>query len=111
VAANITADIKAKHKGKRIIVGIDMCQRLSGLALKLAAFEKLLTDYSHSFNEEWTGVVLVQRYVSKYYEQRLITSTFFVFWFFFIVIVTKTKKRVAVMMLLLLLLLFVIFQN
>eukprot|EP01035_Chromulina_nebulosa_P021288 gene21288-27582_t len=32
---------------KRMIVGIDVCQRLSGGVLKLAAYEKLLTDAPH----------------------------------------------------------------
>lgn len=34
------------YADQKIIVGVDVCQRLSGGALKLAAFEKLLTDYS-----------------------------------------------------------------
>jgi trehalose-6-phosphate synthase len=38
---------KQKFTGKRVIVGVDQCQRLSGVAFKLAAFEKLLTDYSN----------------------------------------------------------------
>jgi trehalose 6-phosphate synthase/phosphatase len=33
--------IKEKYKGKKIILGIDVCQRLSGGALKLAAVDKL----------------------------------------------------------------------
>ena len=31
--------------GKVLIAGLDPCQRLSGIALKLLAFERLLTDY------------------------------------------------------------------
>lgn len=51
------AALRAKHAGKKIIVGVDVCQRLSGGALKLAAFEKLLTDYTNAMGT----VVLVQR--------------------------------------------------
>jgi len=46
---------KALYAGRRIIVGIDVCQRLSGNALKLAAFDKLLTDRGGG------KVVLIQR--------------------------------------------------
>jgi len=49
--------LRAKHAGKKIIVGLDVCQRLSGGALKLAAFEKLLTDYTNAMG----SAVLVQR--------------------------------------------------
>ena len=42
---------------RRIILGIDACQRLSGGALKLAAFDKLLADYRST----GTKVVLIQR--------------------------------------------------
>lgn len=49
--------LKEKHNGKKIIVGIDVCQRLSGGALKLAAMDKLLTDYS----DTGSNVVLVQK--------------------------------------------------
>jgi trehalose-6-phosphate synthase len=31
--------------GKMLIAGLDQCQRLSGIALKLLAFERLLQDY------------------------------------------------------------------
>jgi trehalose 6-phosphate synthase/phosphatase len=34
------------YTGKTIIAGLDPCQRLSGIALKLLAFEKLLHDYA-----------------------------------------------------------------
>lgn len=40
-----TARLKAKHEGKVLIAGLDPCQRLSGIALKLLAFERLLTEY------------------------------------------------------------------
>ena len=40
--------MRAKYAGKKIIVGVDTCARLSGGALKLAAFEKLLTDYTNA---------------------------------------------------------------
>jgi trehalose-6-phosphate synthase/trehalose-6-phosphatase len=43
-AAVVAAQFAAKHPGKVIIAGIDSCQRLSGVALKLLAFEKLLSD-------------------------------------------------------------------
>ena len=51
------AEIRERHKGKKIIVGVDVCHRLSGVSLKLAAFDKLLTDY-HNMG---SGVVLLQR--------------------------------------------------
>jgi len=37
--------LRLKHKGRSIISGIDIAQGLSGVSLKLLAFEKLLTDY------------------------------------------------------------------
>lgn len=49
--------LREKYKGKRILVGIDRCNRMSGMSLKLLAFEHLLnTD-----KETAEGVVLVQR--------------------------------------------------
>ena len=51
--------IRAKYHGKKIIAGVDICQRLSGGALKMAAFEKLLVDYNLG---EKGAVVLIQRY-------------------------------------------------
>eukprot|EP01040_Poterioochromonas_malhamensis_P001718 gene1718-1823_t len=47
-----------KYAGRKIIVGIDVCQRLSGLALKLFAMEKLLSEYNLA---EKGGIVLIQR--------------------------------------------------
>lgn len=38
-------EYKAKYGNKKIVLGIDVCQRLSGLALKMSAFEKLIADY------------------------------------------------------------------
>lgn len=40
----LAKELQQKHYGKKIIVGVDACQRLSGVALKLAAFDKLLSD-------------------------------------------------------------------
>jgi trehalose-6-phosphate synthase len=40
----IACELRQKYAGKRIVVGVDVCQRLSGVALKLAAFDKLLSD-------------------------------------------------------------------
>lgn len=37
--------LKLIHKGRSIVSGIDIAQGLSGVSLKLLAFEKLLTDY------------------------------------------------------------------
>jgi len=52
-----SAFLKKKHEGKRIIAAIDVAQRLSGVSLKLLAFERLLTDYP-----VWKSqVVLLQR--------------------------------------------------
>lgn len=48
---------KDKHPGKRLICGVDTCQRLNGVAMKFAAFEKFLTDYPAYAKK----VVLVQR--------------------------------------------------
>jgi trehalose 6-phosphate synthase/phosphatase len=51
------AKLQAKHAGKKIVVGLDTCQRLSGVALKLLGFEKVLDEF-----EKWRGkLVLVQR--------------------------------------------------
>ena len=37
--------LKLKHKGRTIIAGVDIAQGLSGVSLKLLAFERLLADY------------------------------------------------------------------
>ena len=51
------AALQKKHSGRTIIAGIDVAQRLSGISLKLEAFERLLTDYP-----VWQAkVVLLQR--------------------------------------------------
>jgi trehalose 6-phosphate synthase/phosphatase len=51
------AALQKKHNGRTIIAGIDVAQRLSGISLKLEAFERLLTDYP-----VWQAkVVLLQR--------------------------------------------------
>jgi trehalose 6-phosphate synthase/phosphatase len=51
------AAIRAKHAGRRIVCGLDVCQRLSGVALKLVGIERLLDEFPR-----WRGqVVLVQR--------------------------------------------------
>ena len=50
-------ELKAKHGSRMIIGGLDIGQRLSGVSLKLLAFERLLHDYS-----SWQSrVVMVQR--------------------------------------------------
>lgn len=54
----IARELKQKYAGKRIIVGIDVCQRLSGVALKLAAFDKLLSDSSYGRKG---NIVLIQK--------------------------------------------------
>jgi trehalose 6-phosphate synthase/phosphatase len=52
-----SAFLKKKHEGRRIIAAIDVAQRLSGVSLKLLAFERLLTDYP-----VWQSqIVLLQR--------------------------------------------------
>jgi trehalose 6-phosphate synthase/phosphatase len=51
--------LREKYKGKKVILGIDVCQRLSGLALKFAAFEKFIADYGAS------NVVLLQRCIRQ----------------------------------------------
>jgi len=48
---------KSKYNGRQVICGVDIAQGLSGISLKLLAFERLLSDYPN-----WLGnVVLVQR--------------------------------------------------
>ena len=55
IPMSLTLLFACRYAGKKIIVGVDVCQRLSGGSLKLAAYEQLLTDYSS------TGqVVLIQ---------------------------------------------------
>lgn len=54
----IARDLRLKYAGKRIVVGVDVCQRLSGVALKLAAFDKMLSDSSWGRRG---NVVLVQK--------------------------------------------------
>eukprot|EP00574_Skeletonema_japonicum_P002749 CAMPEP_0201713144 /NCGR_PEP_ID=MMETSP0593-20130828/54_1 /ASSEMBLY_ACC=CAM_ASM_000672 /TAXON_ID=267983 /ORGANISM="Skeletonema japonicum, Strain CCMP2506" /LENGTH=1314 /DNA_ID=CAMNT_0048202233 /DNA_START=31 /DNA_END=3975 /DNA_ORIENTATION=- len=52
-----SAMLKKKHEGRSIIAAIDVAQRLSGVSLKLLAFERLLTDYP-----VWQSkIVLLQR--------------------------------------------------
>lgn len=49
--------LKASHTGRTIIGGVDVGQRLSGVALKLLAYERLLKDYP-----SWKSkVVMVER--------------------------------------------------
>lgn len=56
VQAGLT-DLKRKHNGRMLICGVDIGQQLSGIALKLLAFERLLQDYPN-----WQAkVVMVQR--------------------------------------------------
>ena len=56
VHAGLT-ELKQKHNGRMIICGVDIGQQLSGIALKLLAFERLLQDYPN-----WQSrVVMVQR--------------------------------------------------
>ena len=50
-------EIRKKYAGKKIIVAVDVCQRLSGGSLKFAAYEKLLNDYSSTVG----NVVLIQK--------------------------------------------------
>eukprot|EP01038_Epipyxis_sp_PR26KG_P011996 gene11996-16059_t len=57
----IAAELKEKYKNKKIIVGVDICQRLSGGALKLAAFDKLLSDYIGDKG----SVILIQRNIRQ----------------------------------------------
>ena len=54
----IARDLRLKYANKRIVVGVDVCQRLSGVALKLAAFDKMLSDSSWGRRG---NVVLVQK--------------------------------------------------
>ncbi len=49
--------LRSHHSTRKIIAGIDVAQRLSGIALKLLAFERLLKDYP-----VWQqNVVLIQK--------------------------------------------------
>lgn len=52
----LSCNMKQKHLGRCIISGIDIAQGLSGISLKLLAFERLLTDYPNWQNR----VVLAQ---------------------------------------------------
>ena len=52
-----TENIIEKHKGKMILGGIDLAQRLSGVTLKFLAYENLLDDYPVYQKK----VVLIQR--------------------------------------------------
>ena len=54
----IARELKQKYAGKRIVVGVDVCQRLSGVALKLAAFDKMLSDSSWGRKG---NIVLIQK--------------------------------------------------
>ncbi|CAM9655242.1 unnamed protein product, partial [Choristocarpus tenellus] len=52
----LTKQLKDKHKNKTIMCGIDVCQKLSGVTLKLLAYERFLAEYD-SWRDE---VVMVQ---------------------------------------------------
>jgi trehalose 6-phosphate synthase/phosphatase len=55
--AAAAAALRAKHKGKLLIAGVDPCQRLSGIPLKLLAFEQFFNTVA-----DWKDkIVLVQR--------------------------------------------------
>lgn len=54
----LASELREKYAGKRIVVGVDACQRLSGVALKLAAFDKLLSDSSWGRKG---NIVLIQK--------------------------------------------------
>jgi trehalose 6-phosphate synthase/phosphatase len=56
VTKKMADEIRQKHLGKKIIVGVDICQRLSGCALKLTALDQLLSD-NHNMRDT---IVLVQ---------------------------------------------------
>lgn len=62
-SARMAVEIQEKYKDMKIILGIDVCQRLSGLALKLLAFDKLAADYVSS--PERGGLVLIQRCIRQ----------------------------------------------
>lgn len=62
VTQEMAKAIKEKFRGRKIVLGIDVCQRLSGLALKMAGFEKLLADYNAI---EKGGIVLIQRCIKQ----------------------------------------------
>ncbi|KDO20092.1 hypothetical protein SPRG_14631 [Saprolegnia parasitica CBS 223.65] len=51
------AALREKHKGKQLIAGIDPCQRLSGIPLKLLAFEQFFSMCTNLKDK----LVLVQR--------------------------------------------------
>jgi len=51
------AMLRQRHSGKTLIVGLDQCQRLQGIVLKLLAFERLLAE-SDALRDK---VVFVQR--------------------------------------------------
>eukprot|EP00560_Eucampia_antarctica_P002699 CAMPEP_0197834170 /NCGR_PEP_ID=MMETSP1437-20131217/21407_1 /TAXON_ID=49252 ORGANISM="Eucampia antarctica, Strain CCMP1452" /NCGR_SAMPLE_ID=MMETSP1437 /ASSEMBLY_ACC=CAM_ASM_001096 /LENGTH=1278 /DNA_ID=CAMNT_0043438661 /DNA_START=251 /DNA_END=4087 /DNA_ORIENTATION=- len=54
---NSAAYLRQKHAGRIVISGVDVAQRLSGICLKLLAYERLLTDYPIWLQK----VVLVQK--------------------------------------------------
>lgn len=41
----IAAKMRQDHASRKIIAGVDITQRLSGISLKLLAFDRLLSDY------------------------------------------------------------------
>lgn len=51
-------ELKKKHRDRVIIGGLDIGQRLSGVSLKLLAFERLLQDYP-----SWQNKVVMVQYV------------------------------------------------
>lgn len=57
VVHRMAGDLKAKYPGKILICGVDACQRLSGIPLKMLAFEQFITNFPI-----WRDkIVLVQR--------------------------------------------------
>lgn len=58
-------EVRRRHAGRRIVLGMDVCQRLAGTALKLAAFEKYLADHTNASKEVPVQVVLIQKSIRQ----------------------------------------------
>lgn len=52
-AAAVARHFAEKYAGRTVIAGFDSCQRLSGIALKLLSYERLLEENPAFRDREW----------------------------------------------------------
>jgi len=68
----LKAQYAKEHEGKTVIVSCDKCDRLSGISLKLTAFESLMRSSSHVWYGKLVLVQLMRKPYSTYAAQTLL---------------------------------------